>query len=118
MVLDPAAEVSGLGVADDLTRVSDRLEIAGDDFIERRSFWAGDLDDADSRRRERNIGNDDSNVVRRDGLEQAGRKPDDVAIRTGIGNAAEEFHELGRANDGVGMPEASISFSWATLARK
>jgi len=39
----------GLGLAHDLTRVTDRLEIAGDDFVERRSFWAGDLDDAASR---------------------------------------------------------------------
>src|SRR5215468_12530694 len=36
--LDPAAEVSGLGVAHDLTRVTDRLQIAGDDFVERCSF--------------------------------------------------------------------------------
>jgi hypothetical protein len=49
-------EVSGLGVAHDLTRVADRLQIAGDDFVERCSFQAGDLDDAASRRRERHIG--------------------------------------------------------------
>src|SRR5689334_6891868 len=36
--LDPAAPVSGLGVAHDLTRVADRLQIAGDDFLERCSF--------------------------------------------------------------------------------
>src|SRR5581483_12518073 len=52
-LLDPAAEVSGLGVAHDLTRVADRLQIADDDFVERRPFRAGDLDDAVSRRRER-----------------------------------------------------------------
>src|SRR5213078_1622067 len=50
VLLDPAAEISGLGVAHDLTRVADRLQIAGDDFVERRSFRAGDLDDAVSRR--------------------------------------------------------------------
>jgi hypothetical protein len=70
VLLDPAAEVSGLGVAHDLTRVSDRLQIAGDDFVERRSFRAGDLDDAVSRCCERDVGN----IVCRDGLEQAGRK--------------------------------------------
>ena len=32
-LLDPAAKVSGLGVAHDLTRVADRLQIAGDDFV-------------------------------------------------------------------------------------
>ena len=64
-----------------LTRVADCLQIAGDDFIERRSFRAGDLDDAVSRRRERHLGDDRSNVARRDGLEQTGRKPDDVSIR-------------------------------------
>jgi hypothetical protein len=79
--LDPATEVSGLAVARDLTRVADRLQIAGDDFVERCSFRTGDLDDAASRRRERDIGNDGSNVVSRDGLEQAGRKPDYVSIR-------------------------------------
>lgn len=81
-LLDPAAEVSGLGVAHDLTRVADRLQIADDDFVERCSFRAGDLDDTVSRRRERRIGNDGSNVVRRDGLEQAGRNPDHVSIST------------------------------------
>ena len=80
-LLDPAAEVSGLGIAHDLTRVADRLQITGDDFVERCSFRAGDLDDAASRRRERQLGDDGSNVVRRDGLEQAGRKPDDISIR-------------------------------------
>ena len=79
-LLDPAASASGRGVAHDLTRVADRLQIAGDDFVERRSFRAGDLDDATSRRRERHIGDDRSNVVRRDGLEQGGRKPDDVWV--------------------------------------
>ena len=79
---DPAAPVSGLGVTHDLTRVADRLQIAGDDFVERRSFRAGDLDDAVSRCGDRHLGDDRSNVVRRDGLEQAGRKPDYVTIRT------------------------------------
>jgi len=55
-LLDPAAEVSGLGVAHDLTRVVDRLQIAGDDFVERCAFRAGDVDDAVSLRRERQIG--------------------------------------------------------------
>jgi hypothetical protein len=82
-LLDPAAPVSGLGVAHDLTRVADRLQIARDNFVERRSLRAGDLDDAASRRRERHLGNDRSNVVRRDRLEQNGRKPDDVSLRTG-----------------------------------
>src|SRR5919198_3342085 len=81
VLLDAAAEVSGFGVAHDLTRVADRLQIAGDDFVERRSFWAGDLDDTASRRRERHIGNDGSNVVRRDRLEQAGGNSDYVSIR-------------------------------------
>ena len=78
-LLDPAAPVSGLGVAHDLTRVADRLQIAGDDFVERGSFRAGDLDNAVARRRERHLGDDGGNVVRRDGLEQAGGKPDDVS---------------------------------------
>src|SRR5215472_13675936 len=81
-LLDPAAPVSGLGVAHHLTRVADRLQIAGDDFVKRHSFPAGNLDDAVLRRRERYIGDDSSNIVRRDGLEQDGRKLDDVSIRT------------------------------------
>src|SRR6516225_3241142 len=52
-LLNPAAEVSGLGVPLDLTWVADGLEIAGDEFVERRSFRAGDLDDSVSRRGER-----------------------------------------------------------------
>jgi hypothetical protein len=77
---DPAAPVSGLGVAHDLPWVADCLQIAGDDFVERRSFRAGNLDDAVSRRRERHLGDDGSNIVCRDGLEQDGRKCDDVSI--------------------------------------
>ena len=96
-LLDPAAPVSGLGVSQDLTRVADRLQIAGDDFVERCSFRAGDLDDAISRRRDRHLGDDSSNVIRRDGLEQAGREPDDVSIRTFVRDTAEEFQKLGRA---------------------
>src|SRR6516225_717197 len=81
-LLDPAAEVSGLGVPHDLTWVADGLEIAGDEFVERRSFRAGNFDDSVSRRGERHLGDNRSNVVRRDGLEQAGRKPNRVSIRT------------------------------------
>jgi hypothetical protein len=81
---------------------ADHLQIAGDDFLERRSFRAGDRDDAVSWRRERHLGGDRSNVVWGDGLEQAGRKPDDVSIRTFGGDAAEEFQKLGRADDCVG----------------
>ena len=80
LLLDPAAEVWGLGIAHDLARVADRLQIAGDDFIEWRSFRAGNLHDAAARRRECHIGNDGSNVVRRDGLEQDRREPDCVSI--------------------------------------
>src|SRR5947209_19962422 len=81
-LLNAAAEVSGLGVTYDRTRVAERLQIAGDDFVERCSFRASDLNDAVSWRRERHIGDDGSNVVRRDRLEQAGRQPDHVSIRT------------------------------------
>src|SRR6516164_714864 len=41
-LLDPATPVSGLGVSDDLTRVADRLQKAGDNLVERRSFRTGD----------------------------------------------------------------------------
>src|SRR5262249_57801671 len=68
-----AGVISSLGVAHDLTRVADRLEIGGDEFVERRSFRAGDFNDAVSRRCHRHIGNESSNVVRSDGLKQAGR---------------------------------------------
>src|SRR5215472_15263152 len=81
-LLDAASVVSGLGVTYDCTRVADRFQIAGDDFVERCPFWAGDLDDAVSRRRERHIGDAGRNVVRRDGLEQAWRKPDCASLRT------------------------------------
>jgi hypothetical protein len=59
-LLDAAAPVSGLRVTHHLARVADRFQIAG----------------------ERHIGNVGGNVVRRNGLEQAGRKPDYVSIRT------------------------------------
>jgi hypothetical protein len=64
------------------TRVADRLQIAGDDFVERRAFRAGDLDDAVSRCCERCFGDIGSNVIRRDGLEKPGREPDQVSNRT------------------------------------
>src|SRR5262249_40402803 len=81
-LLDPAAVVSGLGVTHDLTPVADRLQIAGDEFVERSPFRVGDLDDAPSGRRERHVGDDGRDVVRGDGLEQAGRKPDAVSLCT------------------------------------
>src|SRR5207245_1100221 len=65
-LLDAAAEVSGLGVTHDRTRVTERLEIAGDDFVERCSFRAGDLNDAVSWRRERHLGGHGSNGLRRE----------------------------------------------------
>src|SRR5215472_8585328 len=98
-LLDPAAVISGLGIAHDLTRVADGLQVAGDDFVERRALRAGDLDNAVARRGERHLGDGLGNIVRRDRLEQAGRNPDDVPIRTRIGDGAEEFHKLGRADD-------------------
>src|ERR1700730_15059855 len=101
-LLDPAAPVSGLGVTHDRTRVPERLQIAGNDVVEGCSLWAGDLDDAVAWCRERHIGDDGTNVVGRDRLDQAGRQPDCVSIRAGSGDAAEEFQELGRADDGVG----------------
>src|SRR5215813_5948317 len=101
-LLDAAAEVSGLGVTYDRPRVAERLQIAGDDFVERRSFRAGDLDDTVSWRSERHVGDKGGYVVRRDRLEQAGREPDGVSSGTRSGNGAEEFQELGRADDGVG----------------
>ena len=78
VLLDPAAEVWGIGIADDLARIADRLQIAADDLVERRPFWAGDLQDAVSRRRARHFGNRGGNVVRRYRLEQAGRNPENI----------------------------------------
>src|SRR5262249_26786141 len=99
--LDPAAPVSGLGIAHDDTGVADRLQVAGDDVVERRPFRAGDLDDAISRLFERRSGDVSGNVIRRDGLEQDRRELDRLSMRARIGDTAEEFHELGRADDGV-----------------
>ena len=82
MFLDAAAELPRLGITHHLTRIVDRLQITADELVEWRSIRAGNLDNPASRRRERHIGNDGSNVVRRDGLEQASRNPDQVSIRT------------------------------------
>ena len=90
------------GIAHDLARVGRRLQVAGDDFVERRTFRTGDLDDAVSRRRQRRLGDDRGDIVRCDRLEQDGRKPDDVPFRAKIGDATQKFHELGRADNGVG----------------
>src|SRR5262245_29952913 len=98
MDLDPATEVSGLGITYHLARVADPLEIAGNNFVEWCAFRAGNLDDAVSRRCERHLGDLRGNIVRRDGLEQARRNPDLVSFRARGGDAAEEFHELGRAD--------------------
>src|SRR4051812_17709194 len=65
-LLDPAAKVKRFGVAHDLTRVTDRLEIARDDFVERCSLRSSNLEDAISRRSDCHIGNRSSNVVRGD----------------------------------------------------
>src|SRR5262245_59506072 len=101
-LLDTAAEVPRLAVPHDLARIADRLQIARDDVVERDPVRAGDLDDAVARRRDRHIGDGGGDVVRGDGLEQAGRDRDLVAVRAFSGDALEELHELGRADDGVG----------------
>jgi hypothetical protein len=73
------------GVAQDLTRVADRLQIAGNYLVERRSLLGRGFD-AVSRQRERHIGKDGSNVDSRDGLEQARSTPDNVLpARSGDG---------------------------------
>jgi len=69
-------------VSHDLTRVADRLQIAGDDFVERCSLRAGNLDDAVSRRPQCHIGDDGSNVVRAMGWNRPGENPDHASIRT------------------------------------
>src|SRR5215469_5652563 len=98
------AEVAGVGVAHDGAGVAHSLQVAGDDLVERRAFRAGDLNDPVARRRQRHLGDDGSDVVRRDGLEQAWRNPDRASLRARGGNAGEELEELGRTDDRVGDP--------------
>src|SRR5262245_51683133 len=81
VLLAPTAPVSGLRVPHDGTRVALRFEVSGDDLVERRSLRARDIEDSVSGRDQRHIGDDRSNVVRRDGLEQTGRNPDYVLLR-------------------------------------
>src|SRR5262245_50751799 len=102
LFLESPAEISGFGIFHDLPRVADGLQIASDDFVERRSLRARDLGDPVPRISEGHFANDGSNVVSRDRLKQARREPDDASIRTRVGDAAEEFQELGRADDRVG----------------
>jgi hypothetical protein len=52
VLLDPTAEVSGLGVGHHLARVADRLQVAGDDLVKWGPVGACDLDDAVSWRLE------------------------------------------------------------------
>src|SRR5262249_26144923 len=65
-LLDPAAVISGFGIAHDHTRIANGLQIAGDNFVERCSFRASDLDDAVPRRRDHHFGNSGGNVLCRD----------------------------------------------------
>jgi len=101
-IVDQAAEVSGLAVTHDLARVADRLEIAGDDLVERRPFRAGDLYDA----------------VAAMGWNRPGETLTIfpfVASWAMPGRNSRNWVERMMVK---GTPEASISFSWATLARK
>src|SRR5262249_45919775 len=102
LFLETPAEISGLGILLDFARVADGPQIASDDFVERRAFGAGDLDDPVSRISKGNFGDEGGGVISRDRLNQARRKPDDVSIRTRIGDDAEEFQKLGRADDRIG----------------
>ena len=68
-LLKPASKISGVGIAHDVTRISYRPQIAGDDFVEWRAISAGDVDSSISRRRERHFGKDGSNIIRCDGLQ-------------------------------------------------
>ena len=74
-----------------MARISGRVQIARNDFVERCSLRTGNLGNAVPRGRECHLGDNRRNVVRRDGLEQAGRKPEYFSLRAGISDAAEEF---------------------------
>jgi hypothetical protein len=89
--LEPSAEMSGFGIVHDPARVADSLQIASDDYVERRSFRACALDDPVSRTNEGHFGDVVGNVVSRDRLKQARRKPNDASICSRIGDPAEEF---------------------------
>lgn len=62
---------------------------------------AGDLDDAVARRGECRLGDEESHVVCRDRLKHYGRKPDFHSRHGPIGDTAEEFEKLRRADNGV-----------------
>ena len=100
-LLDAAAEIERLGIGRHFAWVADRLEIARDDLVERRPVRASDLDDSIARRRERDLGDYCSDVLRRDRLEQTGRDVNRTAFRIRIGDVGKEFHELGGADDGI-----------------
>lgn len=82
VLADRVADVSGLGIADDLSRVADHLQVARDELAELRPIRPDNLDDAVSRRRLGQRGNDSGDAGRGDGLEQTGRNSDDVSVRT------------------------------------
>jgi hypothetical protein len=65
------------------------VQVPGDDFVERGSFRAGDFEDAVSRRRERHIGEDRSNVMRAMGPAMISLRPSPVMVFTPfLGEAA------------------------------
>jgi hypothetical protein len=98
----PGRPSIGPRVAHDLTRVADRLQIAGDDFVERRSFRAGDLDDAVSRRASATSATMAATSSAAMGWNRPGESLTMFPSALECGDAAEEFQELGRADDGVG----------------
>jgi len=88
---DPATEITRVRGRHGLARIADRLQIAVDDFRERRTFRACDIDGLVSRSGQRDLGNDRRDIVSRNRLKQTFRQRNDVAVRIGIGNRPQEF---------------------------
>ena len=81
-IVDRGTEVAGVNVGDHLAAVALSSQKLPGDLVERNSLRAGDFDGSVDRRCYRHLGQRGGDVVRSDGLEQNGREPDQVSIRT------------------------------------
>jgi hypothetical protein len=100
--LKVGAKVAGLGVGNDLSRVSSKAQALADQLIETELLWSGDLDGSVDGLANGCACNRAGDSVSRDGLDERRGKANRVAVGRVVGDVLDELEELGRVHDRVG----------------
>jgi len=104
LVLELGAEILRMPVADHGARIALALQEAPHELVHADLLRAADLDRAVDRRRLSEAGHQRRDVVGSDRLHLPDRQADGLPLGRRLGDAADEFEELGRAQDRIGNP--------------